>query len=559
MARLKYNNCATKLGASLTAGALSITFTAALTYNDGTQVPTITGVDYLPLSIDSGNTSFEVVYLTAYTAGATTGTIARGQDTTAQVAHNSGATVVDAPNVADFPSALLVANNLSDLASASAARTNMGLGTAAVISATAGGDLSGTLPAPTVAKLNGVTVTGTPSVGYVPTATSSSAATWQAAGASPTVNPGDMITRGSAGSDVALSVGSPGQVPRVPPAASYFAAYDGAHTGTTGSDVGLPTGNPAAFSVEGIFNWTASTASMGFWAWGDVSTAGIALYQTGATGISVSNPASGIASGGWTISAINNGANHHIVLTYNGTLFELWIDGVSQGTKAQSGSLNISLSHLYLASDASALNAFQGKSAYQAFYTQKLSNARIAAHYAAIAAGNFVNAVNADAPIRFFQNQEPAGATVAVDTGVAPVNLTYTAGVSLHSSGAPLPSSAIPTFSTVPGDASTNFAGGVDQTASRAIDGTTYTNNTGRRMRVGITATLTAAAGTASVVGLATAGGTSLTQFTMTQSIAGAATSTAWMFVDPGANYKATATNGTGASSVLGKWIEIAE
>lgn len=45
---------------------------------------------------------------------------------------------------------------------------------------TVGGDLSGTAPNPTVAKINGVAVTGTPAVGFVPTATSGSTATWQA-------------------------------------------------------------------------------------------------------------------------------------------------------------------------------------------------------------------------------------------------------------------------------------------------------------------------------------------------------------------------------------------
>lgn len=103
MARLRYNGVRAALSGSHTNSVTTITLAAALTHSGGTNVPTIASPDYLPLSIhDSNGVLKEVVYLTAYTAGATTGTISRGKEGTTGSAHSSGAIVVLAPLVQDF-------------------------------------------------------------------------------------------------------------------------------------------------------------------------------------------------------------------------------------------------------------------------------------------------------------------------------------------------------------------------------------------------------------------------------------------------------------------------
>lgn len=108
MTRMRYNGLSTaaapvSLGASLTNSGTTITFNAALTYLDGTAVPTLTGTQYIPLAIlnPGRNAAREVVWLTAYTSGATTGTIGRGKESTVGVAHDSGDLVVHGPTVDD--------------------------------------------------------------------------------------------------------------------------------------------------------------------------------------------------------------------------------------------------------------------------------------------------------------------------------------------------------------------------------------------------------------------------------------------------------------------------
>lgn len=83
MSRIRYNAAS---GFMPPAGSISAT---ATTYQFASAPPfaTITGGDYVPLTLSPGAANEEVVWLTAYTAGQTTGTISRAQEGFAAAAH----------------------------------------------------------------------------------------------------------------------------------------------------------------------------------------------------------------------------------------------------------------------------------------------------------------------------------------------------------------------------------------------------------------------------------------------------------------------------------------
>lgn len=96
MARLRYNGLQGILGAALTTtGQTAITFASALSSLSG-AVPTLAG-DYIPLVIED-----EIVYLTAYTAAATSGTIVRGRENTTAATHANTVPFQQAPLASDL-------------------------------------------------------------------------------------------------------------------------------------------------------------------------------------------------------------------------------------------------------------------------------------------------------------------------------------------------------------------------------------------------------------------------------------------------------------------------
>lgn len=94
--RIRRNNESGTLGAALAAGDTTITFTVAPGF------ATLQAAEYISLILEPDTPNLEIVWLTSYTAGATTGTILRAQEGTTAIFHASGVTWKHGPTTQDF-------------------------------------------------------------------------------------------------------------------------------------------------------------------------------------------------------------------------------------------------------------------------------------------------------------------------------------------------------------------------------------------------------------------------------------------------------------------------
>jgi hypothetical protein len=106
MSRLRYDDLEAAVGTGgINASATSLPLAAALTYRGATAtpVPNIASPDYLPITVlDSSGKYSEEMWITAYTQGANSATVARAQEGSTAASHAAGDKIVHAPTAFDF-------------------------------------------------------------------------------------------------------------------------------------------------------------------------------------------------------------------------------------------------------------------------------------------------------------------------------------------------------------------------------------------------------------------------------------------------------------------------
>lgn len=108
MGRIRTNFQKGTLGASLTNSGTTITFASAPGF------ATLAAGEYVPLVLGYDEADPEIVYLTAYTSGATSGTIARGKEGTSGTARDNGDKWLHGIFAGDLPAALFSRQFASD-------------------------------------------------------------------------------------------------------------------------------------------------------------------------------------------------------------------------------------------------------------------------------------------------------------------------------------------------------------------------------------------------------------------------------------------------------------
>jgi hypothetical protein len=101
MARLRINNVGDAGG---TTNPITISSSSSTTCSWSTapaNLPTVASPDYVVLVVEANTSNEEIIYLTAFTSGGTSGTISRGEEGSAAIAHSS-TTWISGPTALDF-------------------------------------------------------------------------------------------------------------------------------------------------------------------------------------------------------------------------------------------------------------------------------------------------------------------------------------------------------------------------------------------------------------------------------------------------------------------------